>query len=302
MRGAMQTRPPGERLAARRRRDRRAFTLHLSIVAALALGLIAAAALGRTAGVVPPASASGSSRSPSSLVAAKAVSAGNISSCALTHSGAVRCWGGNAYGAIGDGTTEDRRTPVDVLSGVKAIGVGGRHSCALTRGGGVKCWGLNDQGQLGEGAGDPVSEADRISGLAQRYSCDRRRPAAQLRAHERRRRQVLGLQTRTGSWATERQEQPDLTGDVSGLSSGVTAMQAGTFRSCALTSTGAVKCWGGFAVPRGDGPFIDYLTPVDVLGPERRCEGDHRQAARSPAPAASSAGTAPTSDAVECRD
>ncbi|MDE0882422.1 MAG: RCC1 domain-containing protein, partial [Myxococcota bacterium] len=34
--------------------------------------------------------------------------------CALLDSGAVRCWGWNGYGQLGDGSTTDRHTPVEV--------------------------------------------------------------------------------------------------------------------------------------------------------------------------------------------
>jgi alpha-tubulin suppressor-like RCC1 family protein len=63
--------------------------------------------------------------------------------CALTAQNTVKCWGINIFGQLGDGTVENRESPVDVvnLTDVKSLGLGGYFSCALLNSGKVKCWG-----------------------------------------------------------------------------------------------------------------------------------------------------------------
>ena len=100
---------------------------------------------------------------------AATVSAGENHTCAVTAASALKCWGYNFSGQVGDGTTTNRAIPIDVPgmdSGVLAVAPAGWHTCALTSGGGVKCWGRNSSGQLGDGTTtDRLAPVD-VTGLS----------------------------------------------------------------------------------------------------------------------------------------
>jgi len=149
--------------------------------------------------------------------------------CALLSNGAVRCWGYSEYGrlgypgvqSVGVATHPESAGDVDVGGAVAQIALGERHTCALLVGGAVRCWGSNFNGQLGYGFVRDVGD----------------------------------------------DETPATVGDVN-VGGRVTQIAAGNSHTCALLSTGAVRCWGmsqrgqlGYGDTRTLG---DDETPADV--------------------------------------
>lgn len=75
-----------------------------------------------------------------------------LSSCARGLDGVVRCWGDNANGQLGDGTTVSRSTLAPVLGVPLLVQLTGNFmgtSCALAADGQAWCWGYNGSGETG---------------------------------------------------------------------------------------------------------------------------------------------------------
>jgi alpha-tubulin suppressor-like RCC1 family protein len=195
-------------------------------------------------------------------------SAGHSYTCAVTTGGALRCWGRNNTGEIGDGTTTDRHTPVAVSelgSGAASVVAGAHHTCAVTTGGALRCWGWNANGQLGDGTTTdrhtPVAVSGLGSGVASvsggwHHTCA----------------VTTGGALRCWGWSNWGQlgdgttTQHPTPVQVAGLDSGVAGVSAGDGHTCAVTTGGVLRCWGwNVSGQLGDGTATDRLTPVSVV-------------------------------------
>ena len=88
-------------------------------------------------------------------------------SLAVKSDGTVWGWGRNDRGQLGDGTTVDRLSPVQVnaLTGARSVVAGNFHSLAVKADGSVWAWGDNFHGQLGDGTTTPRTVPVQVSGL-----------------------------------------------------------------------------------------------------------------------------------------
>jgi alpha-tubulin suppressor-like RCC1 family protein len=83
-----------------------------------------------------------------------AISSGLDNNCAVTVAGKTECWGANASGQLGNGSSANSSAPATVAgiaSGVAAIASGNEHTCTATTAGIIQCWGSNVNGQLANG-------------------------------------------------------------------------------------------------------------------------------------------------------
>ena len=181
--------------------------------------------------------------------------------CALLTTGAIRCWGNGMMGQLGYGNTEDvgdNETPASVgdinLGGtVSSLSAGGIHTCALLTTGKVRCWGYNKYGQLGYGHGNKIgdneSPADAgdidVGGTVIQVSAGSVHTCALLDT-EQVRCWGEGDYGRLGYGNTSdigRFNLPSSKGDVN-VGENVKQISAGAFHSCALLTTGGIRCWG----------------------------------------------------------
>jgi alpha-tubulin suppressor-like RCC1 family protein len=191
------------------------------------------------------------------------IAAGYHTTCAVLSDGDVRCWGGGggmlgrgdgSTALIGDNEDPSSIDPIDVGGSVSEVDVHGfTHVCARLSTGSVRCWGGGGYGNLGYGNTDDIGDdetpaaADDVSlggtaaqiAVGDYHSCARLTTGA-VRCWG------YGNSGRLGYGNTQDigdDDLPSQAGDIT-LDGSATQIATGSGHSCALMTTGQVRCWG----------------------------------------------------------
>ena len=95
-----------------------------------------------------------------------ALTGGSGHTCGVTATGTAYCWGYNADGELGDGTTTMRLAPAPVSGGLTftTVSAGSSHTCGRATTGVAYCWGYNASAQLGDGSRSNSTVPVRVAG------------------------------------------------------------------------------------------------------------------------------------------
>lgn len=189
---------------------------------------------------------------------------GEGSGFAVESNGTLWAWGDNSHGQLGNGTTTNSLSPMQVgsLSGITQVAADGFHTLALGTDGTVYSWGDNGEGELGDGTTTSKSVPEPIlNGVIQVAAA----PTASFA--------VTAVGTLL-DWGAEgfgelgdgRQEGfTDAPQQVGGLS-GVRQVVSDGFNTMAVAgSTETVWAWGANGCGElGDGTTTAELTPEQI--------------------------------------
>jgi alpha-tubulin suppressor-like RCC1 family protein len=221
-------------------------------------------------------------RFPASATGAtwKQVAAGTSHSLALAADGRLYAWGNNNHGELGNGSSTDRATPVEVALPHSAanttwayVAAGNHHTLALTANGHLYAWGGNDYGQLGNGTEmtallpTPIGLTKKLAGLRWNH-------VAAGRFHT----LAVASNGQLYTWGSNRFGQLGEDHDAKHslpepmrLAPALATIAwkqvaAGDAHSLALSADGRVMAWGNNCAGQlGDGSTERQLKPVEVV-------------------------------------
>ena len=192
------------------------------------------------------------------------VASGDDFSCARKLDGTLWCWGNNASGQLGDGTTFDSLLPIPVGAlgtSVGEVSLGDTFACARKTDGTLWCWGA---GFLGDGSGagslTPIPVTALGSGVAEvatgnGAACARKGDGT-LWCWGDNTFGVLGNGTDTASL---------IPAQVTALGNDVAGVAMGDLFACARKTDGTLWCWGTNDKGQlGDGTMTSHFTPAPI--------------------------------------
>lgn len=187
------------------------------------------------------------------------VFAGFAHACGIALDDTAWCWGGNAEGQLGDGTTLTRDTPVLVAGGFgfDTLALGQISTCGITTGGQALCWGSNLAGQTGTSASSNLTPAPVQGGVQFRALATTQRMIRYDQWH------TCGLDQAGGAWCWGRnffgqlgdstqailgdpQNAPWGHGTPARVAGGLVfvSIAVGAEFTCGILATGSRACWG----------------------------------------------------------
>jgi alpha-tubulin suppressor-like RCC1 family protein len=200
--------------------------------------------------------------------------AGGYHACGITTTEELLCWGYNADGQLGLGSSSPKLTPTLIAGDFRYRMVTGGyyHSCALTLATNAYCWGQANEGRLGNGSGvgEVLSPARVMNGAVQltvqvlqagwAHSCG------------------IDLVQRVWCWGRSVEGQSGATDDVLNAFPVPTTeaykwVTVGGHHSCGITTGGDARCWGWNAFGQlGDGTNATTNIPQNVPGAQFRID------------------------------
>lgn len=201
-----------------------------------------------------------------------AIAPGGGTNCSVVTGGAGYCWGDNAYGQVGDGTTTPRHQPTLVsgnytwasLSSEYDQGDSAATTCGVTTGGDAYCWGHNSHGEIGDGTTTERDVPTLVSGSHVWSSIS-------VGAVD-----VCGITTANlaycwgANWDGEvgdntQTQRTSPTAVSGGLT--WTSITVGSYDACGVTTTGDGYCWGWNTIGQtGDGTTTQHHVPTAISG------------------------------------
>lgn len=214
------------------------------------------------------------------------LSLGNVHTCALFVDGIARCWGYNSNGELGQGHTMPvgganaaavpSLEPIDLdeLS-VLMIEAGDHHTCVILESKNVACWGYGGEGALGYGNDGSVYQftgavnlgagGSALKIVAGRHTCSLS-VTGEVKCWGYNAHGALGY----GHTNNRNVPDPLVSIELDGTAEDIAA---GLHHTCALMSSGDVRCWGrndygqlgfGHTSPIGDSelPFSAGVVPL----------------------------------------